>query len=59
MMIILGCTPTALNLVQITQLNNVFEEEMVRLLFWSYGVVCIPICTFVVFISLNIVNTFL
>ncbi|RCH78331.1 hypothetical protein CU098_002341, partial [Rhizopus stolonifer] len=56
MMIVLGCTPTAINLVQITQVNNIFEEEMLRMLFWSYGVVCIPVCTFVVFLALNVVD---
>lgn len=56
MMIILGCTPTAINLVQITQVNGVFEEEMLRMLFWSYGVVCVPVCTLLVFVALNIVD---
>lgn len=59
MMIVLGCTPTAINLVQITQVNNVFEEEMLRMLFWSYGVVCVPVCTFVVFFALNVVDRML
>lgn len=59
MMIVLGCTPTAINLVQITQVNNIFEEEMLRMLFWSYGVVCVPACTFVVFLALNVVDRML
>lgn len=59
MMIVLGCTPTAINLVQITQVNNIFEEEMLRMLFWSYGVVCVPVCTFVVFLALNVVDRML
>ncbi|KAI7901211.1 dynein light chain 1, cytoplasmic [Cokeromyces recurvatus] len=59
MMIVLGCAPTAINLVQITQVNNIFEEEMLRMLFWSYGVVCIPLCTFVVFLALNVVDRML
>lgn len=59
MMIVLGCTPTAINLVQITQVNNIFEEEMLRMLFWSYGVVCVPICTLVVFLALNVVDRML
>lgn len=58
MMIVLGCTPTAINLVQITQVNNIFEEEMLRMLFWSYGVVCVPVCTFTVFLALNVVDRF-
>ncbi|KAI9493857.1 auxin efflux carrier [Zychaea mexicana] len=56
MMIVLGCTPTAINLVQITQVNGLFEEEMLRMLFWSYGVVCVPVCTFLVFVALSIVD---
>jgi predicted permease len=59
MMIVLGCAPTAINLVQITQVNHIFEEEMLRMLFWSYGVVCVPICTFVVFLALNVVDRLL
>ncbi|KAG0175198.1 hypothetical protein DFQ28_005415 [Apophysomyces sp. BC1034] len=55
MMIVLGSSPTAINLVQITQVNNIFEDEMLRMLFWSYGVVCVPICTLTVFIALSIV----
>ncbi|KAI9278438.1 dynein light chain 1, cytoplasmic [Phascolomyces articulosus] len=56
MMIVLGCTPTAINLVQITQVNGLFEEEMLRMLFWSYGVVCVPVCTILVFVALSIVD---
>ncbi|KAI9317941.1 auxin efflux carrier [Dichotomocladium elegans] len=59
MMIVLGCTATAINLVQITQVNGIFEEEMLRMLFWSYGVVCVPVCTVVVFVALNVVDKLL
>ncbi|KAF7731418.1 hypothetical protein EC973_000226 [Apophysomyces ossiformis] len=59
MMIVLGSSPTAINLVQITQVNNIFEDEMLRMLFWSYGVVCVPICTLTVFIALSIVDKLL
>ncbi|KAI9478182.1 MAG: auxin efflux carrier [Benjaminiella poitrasii] len=55
-MIIVGCTPTAINLAQITQVNGVYEEEMLNVLFWSYGVFCVPICTFAVFLALYIVK---
>ncbi|CAO3619522.1 unnamed protein product [Cunninghamella echinulata] len=58
-MIILGCTPTAINLVQITQVNAIFEEEMLRMLFWSYGIVCVPVVTIIVFLALFIVDTLL
>lgn len=56
-MIVVGCTPTAINLAQITQVSGVFEEEMLNVLFWSYGVICIPVCTFVVFLALYMVNS--
>lgn len=59
MMIVLGCSPTAINLVQITQVNQIFEEELLRMLFWSYGIVCVPVCTLVVFAALNIVDKWL
>ncbi|CEI91196.1 Putative Dynein light chain 1, cytoplasmic [Rhizopus microsporus] len=59
MMIVLGCTPTAINLVQITQVNHIFEEEMLRMLFWSYGVVCVPACTLLVFLALSVVDKLL
>ncbi|KAI9030793.1 auxin efflux carrier [Phycomyces nitens] len=55
-MILVSCSPTAVNLSQITQVSGMYEEEMLRLLFWSYGVFCVPVCTFVVFISLLIVD---
>ncbi|KAI9491803.1 membrane transport protein-domain-containing protein [Zychaea mexicana] len=58
MMIILGCTPTAINLVQISQVTGAFENEMLRVLFWSYGVVCVPVFTLIVFLALNIVDKF-
>ncbi|KAI9010919.1 dynein light chain 1, cytoplasmic [Phycomyces nitens] len=59
MMIVLPSTPTAINLVQITQANNIYEEEMLHMLFWSYGVVCVPVCTVLVFAALNIVDRLL
>ncbi|KAG2202219.1 hypothetical protein INT47_002138 [Mucor saturninus] len=55
-MIVVGCTPTAINLSQITQVSGIFEEEMLNVLFWSYGVICIPVCTFVVFLALIMVG---
>lgn len=59
MMIILGCTPTAINLVQISQVTGAFEKEMLRVLFWSYGVICIPVFTMIIFAALNIVQMFI
>lgn len=55
-MVVIGCTPTAINLAQITQVSGIFEEEMLNVLFWSYGVICIPVCTLVVFLALTMVN---
>ncbi|ORZ06714.1 auxin efflux carrier [Absidia repens] len=55
-LIILGCTPTAINLSQISQVSEVFEEEMLQVLFWSYGVICVPVMTAIVFIALKIVE---
>ncbi|CAO3629208.1 unnamed protein product [Mucor hiemalis] len=55
-MVVVGCTPTAINLSQITQVNGIFEEEMLNVLFWSYGVICIPVCTLVVSLALIMVK---
>lgn len=55
-MVVVGCTPTAINLSQITQVNAIFEEEMLNVLFWSYGVICIPVCTLVVSLALIMVG---
>ncbi|CAO3601362.1 unnamed protein product [Absidia cylindrospora] len=59
MMLVLGCTPTAINLIQIAQVNGMFEHEMLSMLFWSYGVVCVPLVTLVVFLALNVVDRLL
>jgi predicted permease len=59
MLIVLGCTPTAINLIQISQVNAIFEEEMLHVLFWSYGVVCVPVVTLIVFLALNVVDRLL
>ncbi|KAG1325675.1 hypothetical protein G6F62_008418 [Rhizopus arrhizus] len=55
-MVIAGCMPTSINLAQITQANRAFQDEMLHVLFWSYGVACIPLCTFIVFAALYIVK---
>lgn len=56
-MIMLGCAPTAINLVQMTQVYpNFFEEEMLRVLFWNYGVLCTPLMTIVVLVGLQVVQ---
>ncbi|SAM00224.1 hypothetical protein [Absidia glauca] len=58
-LILLGCTPTAINLSQITQVSGYFEQEMMHVLFWSYGVICVPIMTTIVFLALSLVDTWL
>lgn len=58
-LILLGCTPTAINLSQITQVNGHFEQEMMHVLFWSYGVICVPAMTIIVFLALSLVDTWL
>lgn len=54
--IILGSTPTAINLSQITQVSGMFEQEMMQVLFWNYAVICIPVMTAVIFIALSVVD---
>ncbi|KAI9316263.1 auxin efflux carrier [Dichotomocladium elegans] len=56
MMIVIGCAPTAINLVQISQVTGAFENEMLHMLFYSYGIVCVPVFTLVVFAALSIVD---
>ncbi|KAI8336105.1 auxin efflux carrier [Chlamydoabsidia padenii] len=58
-LIILGCTPTAINLSQITQVSGMFEHEMMQVLFWNYGVICIPLMTMVVFVALAVVDNYM
>ncbi|KAI8335797.1 auxin efflux carrier [Chlamydoabsidia padenii] len=58
-LILLGCAPTAINLSQITQVSGCFEQEMMYVLFWSYGVVCVPIMTAIVSLALHLVDKWL
>ncbi|KAL1919844.1 uncharacterized protein VTP21DRAFT_1775 [Calcarisporiella thermophila] len=55
-MIVLGCAPTAINLVQICMAEQQFEEEMSKILFWSYCVFGVPIMVAVVMMSLWMVS---
>lgn len=41
-MVMLSASPTAVNMMQICQINGFFEKNMARLLFWSYCVVGVP-----------------
>ncbi|ORX50154.1 dynein light chain 1, cytoplasmic [Hesseltinella vesiculosa] len=59
MMVVLGSTPVAVNLMQLCQTNGAFEEEMIQVLFWSYGVVCVPLSTLTVFLALKVVDNVL
>ncbi|KAL1923803.1 uncharacterized protein VTP21DRAFT_8783 [Calcarisporiella thermophila] len=56
-MILLGCSPTAINLIQMVQVENTYEEEITRILFWSYGVLAIPLMSGVVMLALWLVNS--
>jgi hypothetical protein len=56
-MIMIGCFPTAINLVQNSRVYpKFFEEEMLRMLFWSYGVICTLFMTVVVLLALEVVQ---
>lgn len=50
---ILTTLPPAIQLLQITQLNNVFQAEMAKVLFWGYAVLTLPTTIFVVAASLE------
>ncbi|KAI8060352.1 auxin efflux carrier [Gongronella butleri] len=54
--IVLGCLPSAVSLTQITQVTGVFQEEMMHVLFWSYGVLCVPVLTVVILTALYLVQ---
>ncbi|KAG0294246.1 hypothetical protein BGZ96_001549 [Linnemannia gamsii] len=41
-LVMLSASPTAVNMMQICQINGFFEKKMARLLFWSYCVVGVP-----------------
>ncbi|KAF9544626.1 hypothetical protein EC957_011841 [Mortierella hygrophila] len=41
-LVMLSASPTAVNMMQICQINGFFEKKMANLLFWSYCVVGVP-----------------
>ncbi|CAI1936304.1 hypothetical protein SEUBUCD646_0D04910 [Saccharomyces eubayanus] len=45
---LLTVSPPAIQLTQITQLNEFFEAEMADILFWGYAVLSLPVSIFVV-----------
>ncbi|ORX58026.1 auxin efflux carrier [Hesseltinella vesiculosa] len=48
--IVVGTTPTAITLSQLCANTGMFQEEMIQVLFWSYGLVCVPaMATFILF----------
>lgn len=53
---ILTILPPAIQLSQITQLNNVYEKEMAGVLFWGYVVVTLPTTIFIVVASLEVLK---
>ncbi|OZJ02761.1 hypothetical protein BZG36_03352 [Bifiguratus adelaidae] len=55
-MIILGCAPTAINLIQICQVNGIYEDEMARVLVISYGILSIPCLVVVVMGALWVIQ---
>jgi len=48
--------PSALQLAQICQINNVFEDVITRVLFWSYVVVILPSTLVLVITAIEVVH---
>lgn len=48
--------PSALQLAQICQVNNVFEDVITRVLFWSYVVVILPSTLILVITAIEVVH---
>ena len=53
---ILTVSPPAIQLTQITQLNEFFEAEMANVLFWGYVVLTLPISIIIVSIAITAVS---
>ncbi|EMG50079.1 hypothetical protein G210_4909 [Candida maltosa Xu316] len=53
---ILTISPPAIQLSQITQLNNVYQKEMSGVLFWGYVVLVVPTTIFIVVCSLKVLE---
>lgn len=53
---ILTVSPPAIQLSQITQLNNIYETEMAGVLFWGYVVLTLPTTILIVVASLEVLR---
>lgn len=53
---ILTTSPPAIQLSQITQLNNIYQKEMAGVLFWGYVVFSLPSTIFIVVVSLEVLD---
>lgn len=53
---ILTVSPPAIQLTQITQLNDFFEVEMTDILFWSYVVLSLPVSILTVSVSIYVLQ---
>ncbi|KAK8440063.1 hypothetical protein ACI3LY_003544 [Candidozyma auris] len=53
---ILTVSPPAIQLSQITQLNNIYQKEMAGVLFWGYVVLTLPTTIFIVATSLQVLK---
>lgn len=53
---ILTVSPPAIQLTQITQLNEFFEAEMASILFWGYVVLTLPISILIVSASITVLS---
>ncbi|QEU60580.1 hypothetical protein KDRO_D02700 [Kluyveromyces lactis] len=53
---ILTVSPPAIQLTQITQLNEFFEAEMANVLFWGYVVLTLPISIVIVSIAITVLQ---
>ncbi|KAK6202911.1 auxin efflux carrier [Scheffersomyces amazonensis] len=53
---ILTISPPAIQLSQISQLNNIYQKEMAGVLFWGYVILTFPTAIFIVVASLEVLK---
>lgn len=53
---VLTISPPAIQLSQITQINNIYQKEMAGVLFWGYVVLTLPTTIFIVVTSLEVLK---
>lgn len=53
---VLTISPPAIQLSQITQINNIYQQEMAGVLFWGYVVMTLPTTIFIVVTSLEVLK---